>query len=858
MPTPLSEYTEISVPHDVSDDVDLQSSSLADSYENGRMDAPVSGSPLHGTLSSRQSRSRRAKTDLRKRRSPRFHDPDDFVDIGIASDASPEELMYRLVDQTRQSRILRRTMRVAIDRIQSDAARTARTERARLDAEMLERMRLLNERRLVAQQEASKVAQDLHLSQFQLRVADEKIAQTQQMLHAAERQRDEAELAAAEAREMARQLHQERLLQAAREEGRRLGFEEGLRRGRASHDLAFMDRQDYPSTFRGNRHDPENIHNSQDYGNSSTRRNPEASNPHTVHVHGPETSLPAAFEPVASSSQPLPPPEQSAAFPAPRGSPSPAIQMYSIDIPSASALETRYNLNEEFPGQTSQPWLTADQLLATDDSEPSPEVKDAELSHSDQRFKGQLSQSFESQKPKKESWYRTLSRKFRWKRQPQTFPSGSVLQPRDTAVEDEEGGSQEQNTSVPRPFSQPRSWYQPKPARRHLFDLLKVPEVSPSHSSIDSISQLDIVGPPLRNTTRGTQESPGVSVPGNRKMGFRIANQDPVGGQHMFSKKSLGKSQSDQERSPGFHPSIIKEKKKSSLVTVDQRSRRSPVRASPGVTTPPDVPAASPPAPVGIQIESPSTRDHTSDTRTLCSGRRPPENNFLSPSSTAAVVQPTILSPTPRRASVVSTSPSLPIPFASNTVTPADSGRPGLRSPLGLSETPSRLIHSSMDIHEKFPENKHSPSYPRSSSQPTQRAPRLRSQPLPDTMGSAQYPASLSLAQGSNPLPHAGAIDATTTQAPPRATSVSPQDHTLKRSASNLSNRSGASYSRYDPSTYLDPAFFNHAEGGGNVHPGQPPTLFPTNRSPVTGPYSRAASTSSTLSYVTDPKTQQY
>ena len=48
------------------------------------------------------------------------------------------------------------------------------------------------------------------------------------------------EIAAAEAREKARELHQERVFKAAWEESRRLSFEEGLRKGRIDQERVLM------------------------------------------------------------------------------------------------------------------------------------------------------------------------------------------------------------------------------------------------------------------------------------------------------------------------------------------------------------------------------------------------------------------------------------------------------------------------------------------------------------------------------------------------------------------------------------------------------------------------------------------
>ena len=53
-----------------------------------------------------------------------------------------------------------------------------------------------------------------------------------EVVHAVENERDDAERAAVKARKVARELKERTVVQLAREEGRRAGFEEGIRQGR--------------------------------------------------------------------------------------------------------------------------------------------------------------------------------------------------------------------------------------------------------------------------------------------------------------------------------------------------------------------------------------------------------------------------------------------------------------------------------------------------------------------------------------------------------------------------------------------------------------------------------------------------
>jgi hypothetical protein len=98
----------------------------------------------------------------------------------------------------------------------------------RENREAAERFRILNDSRLSAQQEASKASQELRLYQFQLDNAQREIGRAQETVRSCERQRDEAERVAARARAEARRMKRERLVADAREEGRRNGFQAGV------------------------------------------------------------------------------------------------------------------------------------------------------------------------------------------------------------------------------------------------------------------------------------------------------------------------------------------------------------------------------------------------------------------------------------------------------------------------------------------------------------------------------------------------------------------------------------------------------------------------------------------------------
>ncbi|KAI6042271.1 hypothetical protein EDC04DRAFT_2661963 [Pisolithus marmoratus] len=132
----------------------------------------------------------------------------------VHSSTSHRELLRLLINEEYESRQTRKVLY------------TTRLEDA------LARARTINDTRVAAQQDAASAKEELRLYKLQLENAQAEIIRAQEIVHTVETQRDEAELVAASARTKARQLRQERLIDLAREEGRRLGFEEGIRRGR--------------------------------------------------------------------------------------------------------------------------------------------------------------------------------------------------------------------------------------------------------------------------------------------------------------------------------------------------------------------------------------------------------------------------------------------------------------------------------------------------------------------------------------------------------------------------------------------------------------------------------------------------
>lgn len=144
--------------------------------------------------------------------------------------------MKALINEEYESKQTRRVLYKAYDQYQNETKRATEAEGRALEA--AQRYRVLNEAKIIAQQEAARLKEELRLYKLQLENAQMEIHKAQDVLSAVENQRDDAEASAARARDTARKLHEARMVEQAREEGRRLGFEEGIRRGK---EMGFED-----------------------------------------------------------------------------------------------------------------------------------------------------------------------------------------------------------------------------------------------------------------------------------------------------------------------------------------------------------------------------------------------------------------------------------------------------------------------------------------------------------------------------------------------------------------------------------------------------------------------------------------
>ncbi len=134
-----------------------------------------------------------------------------------------------LVDETKEARKLRKVLHAALDRLDSETRRSQEAERRAL--ELAQRFKIVNDARVSGQQELDRAHAELRMYKVQLDNAQREILRGSDLLKDIEQQRDLAEAAAARARSTARRLKEEQMVMKAKEEGRREGYHEGLRRG---------------------------------------------------------------------------------------------------------------------------------------------------------------------------------------------------------------------------------------------------------------------------------------------------------------------------------------------------------------------------------------------------------------------------------------------------------------------------------------------------------------------------------------------------------------------------------------------------------------------------------------------------
>jgi len=510
------------------------------------------------------------------------------------AEASPDELITLLIDQEHESQRLRRALLTAADRIDTESRRVADMER--VNSDVADRFKILNDSRLMAQRDALKASEELRLYQFQLQTAQTEITRAQEVLRTVQTQRDEAELSAARAREKAHRLYQERIVAAAREEGRKYGFEAGFKRAHEERDFALgqaYQRRNAKSVRRRTKpneqgrdqvegvrliQQPNREVVQDNYGQLSNVSSPsrlplrglpvETTSPEVIRIFDPSMPVPVpvpgagvqhqqpqleAHHPSTSQAEPIPivhpTPEVPRTY-------SPSIDNYPIEIPPSAELEQRFGQNET-KGKSPQLWVTANQHLEMSQQQqqqtaqeqyegvfPPPALsvdQSRDMPHSVADSGGK----------RKESWYKTLRRKtFGRKNKSKALNS--------TAFEHSSD-----------------SWYAPGPPI-HVRDFGAV--VPTPRSSIDSgsvstrMSQLDIISTPNPNgSTSGRSGKSGGGVGRRFKQNLHVIDEHPLGRETTPAKENSWHRKSEDHQDVGSStysdPKAVEEWRKSSAST---------------------------------------------------------------------------------------------------------------------------------------------------------------------------------------------------------------------------------------------------------------------------------------------------
>ncbi|KAG5650392.1 hypothetical protein H0H81_012393 [Sphagnurus paluster] len=180
--------------------------------------------------------------DKARLRIHRDHDRDRIV-VRL-SDAPTDALVQRLRTHKTEAKESRRLLRSALGQLEDLKRRAADAEVERRILEVGQRTAArraevelalglgVTQRVLDAQQETTRTKTEAQMLKIQLDQAQRELQRHQIIIQTAEAQRANAEASASQARAIARELTNERLVGLAREEGRKLGYLEGVQQGR--------------------------------------------------------------------------------------------------------------------------------------------------------------------------------------------------------------------------------------------------------------------------------------------------------------------------------------------------------------------------------------------------------------------------------------------------------------------------------------------------------------------------------------------------------------------------------------------------------------------------------------------------
>lgn len=164
------------------------------------------------------------------------------------------DLAKLLVYEERETRDLTHLLRQLHDQLAKERDRADEAER-RL-AEVFDSIKVVNEARMVAVAQAAHAREELAMYKVRWSEAHEEVVRAQKMVEDLDSRRLDAEEDAAKMRTLVREMREDRLINNAREEGRQMGLNEGLRtRGFVSQST--RRRYQTPSSSEGEGEDTE-------------------------------------------------------------------------------------------------------------------------------------------------------------------------------------------------------------------------------------------------------------------------------------------------------------------------------------------------------------------------------------------------------------------------------------------------------------------------------------------------------------------------------------------------------------------------------------------------------------------------
>ena len=143
------------------------------------------------------------------------------------SDRTTKQLVRLLIHEEYETKQSHRLLHAAFERLESETRRVNESEERVL--EIARRFNTVNEARVQALAEAAKLSAELGMYKLQLNNAQEEIYKAQHILRKVEDERDDAAAEATEARDTARKYREQHIVHLAREEGRKMGYLQGVR-----------------------------------------------------------------------------------------------------------------------------------------------------------------------------------------------------------------------------------------------------------------------------------------------------------------------------------------------------------------------------------------------------------------------------------------------------------------------------------------------------------------------------------------------------------------------------------------------------------------------------------------------------